>query len=428
MRADPGAPGRFGAAWLAKVRRDGRWRMHAVLGAILGALLLATSLATAALWPDAEQVPIHGAADAAGSEIITVRVTDVVPIPCAQGGPGADGAGEPAAAAEPSSSDCFEVRATLPVGKPVSFTLNHMNTHPVTPQEGDRVRVITGGSSESGDAQYYFYDYPRSGKLLAIAVVFALIVIGVGRWRGALSLVGVAAAVGVLVAFVLPAVLAGKPPILVAVTASAGIMTLVLYLAHGISHRTTAALFGAIFGILFTAVAGFGVTRWLRFSGIASTEDASLLVAVPGLNMNDLLTATIVIAGLGVLNDITVAQASAVWEMRELNPQASKRRLYLAAMRIGRDHIASSIYTLVFAYAGAMLGVLLLIYTYPRDLLDLITSEQIAQEVVRTLIGAAGLVLSMPVTTALAVLFAREPQADDAPAAGGGDAAAVRVS
>lgn len=310
----------------------------------------------------------------------------------------------------------------------MSFTLNHMNTHPVTPQEGDRVRVITGGSSESGDAQYYFYDYPRSGKLLAIAVVFALIVIGVGRWRGALSLVGVAAAVGVLVAFVLPAVLAGKPPILVAVTASAGIMTLVLYLAHGISHRTTAALFGAIFGILFTAVAGFGVTRWLRFSGIASTEDASLLVAVPGLNMNDLLTATIVIAGLGVLNDITVAQASAVWEMRELNPQASKRRLYLAAMRIGRDHIASSIYTLVFAYAGAMLGVLLLIYTYPRDLLDLITSEQIAQEVVRTLIGAAGLVLSMPVTTALAVLFAREPRADDAPAAGGDDAAAVRVS
>lgn len=87
MRADPGAPGRFGAAWLAKVRRDGRWRMHAVLGAILGALLLATSLATAALWPDAEQVPIHGAADAAGSEIITVRVTDVVPIPCAQADP-----------------------------------------------------------------------------------------------------------------------------------------------------------------------------------------------------------------------------------------------------------------------------------------------------------------------------------------------------
>ncbi len=427
MRASAGAAGSFAGKWLAKVRGGGRWRMHAVLGAIVGAILIATSLATAALWPDSEQVPIHGDVGPGGSQILTVRVTDVVAAPCSQGGPGFGAAPGDEAADGKRAGECFEVRATLPIGKPVSFTLDHMNTHPVTPQEGDRVRVITSGSAESETTQYYFYDYPRSGKMLAIAVVFALIVIGVGRWRGALSLVGVAAAVGVLVAFVLPAVLAGKPPVLVAVTASIGIMTLVLYLAHGISHRTTAALFGAIFGILFTAAAGFGATRWLRFSGIASTEDASLLVAVPDLNMNDLLTATIVIAGLGVLNDITVAQASAVWEMRELNPQATKRRLYLAAMRIGRDHIASSIYTLVFAYAGAMLGVLLLIYTYPRDLLDLITSEQIAQEVVRTLIGAAGLVLSMPVTTALAVLFAREPQGADA-SPGSGEAPAVQVS
>ena len=395
-----------------------RSRMNVVLVAIIATLLLGTSLAAAALWPDSEQVQVRDRVDPAGSEILTVRVTDVTPIACSQGAP--EAAEPQAAPTDPAAeSGCLRVRASLPVGKPVTFTLDHTNPHPVTPREGDQVRVITSGSAESGSANYYFYDYPRSGKMLTIAVVFALIVVFVGRWRGALSLVGVATAVAVLVLFVLPAVLAGKPPILVAVTASVGIMTVVLYLAHGISHRTTAALFGAMFGIVFTAVAGFGVTRWLRFSGIASTEDASLLMSVPGLNMNDLLTATIVIAGLGVLNDITVAQASAVWEMRELNPQASKRRLYQAAMRIGRDHIASSIYTLVFAYAGAMLGVLLLIYTYPRDLIDLITSEQIGQEIVRTLIGAAGLVLSMPVTTALAVLFAREPEVGGAPAADG---------
>ena len=380
--------------------------MHVVLGAILGAILLCTALATAALWPDSDRVQIRGAG-AADSEILTARVTAVTPTPCGPAGAAMPQAGPAEAAA---ASDCLEVRATLPIGKPVTFTIDHTNAHPVTPREGDRVRVITSTSAESAGVNYYFYDYPRSGKMLTVAAVFALIVVGVGRWRGALSLVGVAAAVVVVVGFVLPAVLAGQPPILVAVTASVGIMMLVLYLAHGISHRTTAALFGAIFGILFTAIAGFAVTRWLRFSGLASTEDASLSMSVPGLNMNDLLTATIVIAGLGVLNDITVAQASAVWEMRELNPHASKRRLYLAAMRIGRDHIASSIYTLVFAYVGAMLGVLLLIYTYPRDLVDLITSEQIAQEVVRTLIGAAGLVLSMPVTTGLAVLFAKDPE------------------
>lgn len=407
-----------------RVFRSPRLRMHLVLGAILGVILVGTSLATVALWPDTDRVQVRSGWTTAESEIVTVRVTSVTPIPCGHGGP-AGGAMPPAESTKTGpANDCLEVRAALPIGKPVSFTLDHADARPVTPREGDRVRVITSASGENAGVNYYFYDYPRSGKMLMVAAVFALIVIAVGRWRGALSLVGVAAAVVVVVGFVLPAVLAGKPPVLVAVTASVGIMMLVLYLAHGISHRTTAALFGAIFGILFTAGAGFGVTRWLRFSGIASTEDASLLMSVPGLNMNDLLTATIVIAGLGVLNDITVAQASAVWEMRALNPQASKRRLYQAAMRIGRDHIASSIYTLVFAYVGAMLGVLLLIYTYPRDLVDLITSEQIAHEVVRTLIGAAGLVLAMPVTTGLAVLFAPEPDGVGGAAAEAGAAEA----
>ncbi|MGO3146637.1 MAG: YibE/F family protein [Leucobacter sp.] len=285
-----------------------------------------------------------------------------------------------------------------------------MSTSTQSFREGDTVELVTRvlNTDDGAETIYSFYGHPRGGKMLTIAIAFALIVIAVGRVRGALALVGVGAAIVLFVTFVLPAILAGKPAIPVAITGAIGIMVIVLYLAHGISHRTTAALFGSIFGILFTAIAGFFATRWLRFTGIASTEDASLLMAAPGLQMSDVLTATIVIAGLGILNDITVAQASAVWEMRELNPHLPKRRIYLSAMRVGRDHIASSIYTLVFAYGGAMLIVLLLLYTYPRDLVDLVTSEQIGQEIIRTLIGAAGLVLSMPVTTAFAVLFARD--------------------
>ena len=321
-------------------------------------------------------------------------------------------------------AECTVVRATLPVGETVTFTLDDRQSAQRPPREGDTVKLVEYAPQSMPDAKptYAFYDYPRGAPMVFVALAFVAIVIAVGRWRGALSLVGVAIAIALLVTFVLPAILAGKPPVLVASVGSIGIMIVVLYLAHGVSHRTTAALFGSVFGILFTAVAGLWVTRWLRFTGIGSTEDTILMVAIPGLRMSDLLTATIVIAGLGVLNDITVSQASAVWEMRALNPHLSKRRIYASAMRVGRDHIASSIYTLVFAYTGSMLVVLLLLYTYPRDLLELITSEQIAQEVIRTLIGATGLVLAMPVTTAFSVLFSKAPsqmnlEADSPPAA-----------
>ncbi|NLA65290.1 MAG: YibE/F family protein, partial [Leucobacter sp.] len=345
----------------------------------------------------------------ANAEIVTAHVTSVTPLPCTYlGATPPDQIAETSAATQ--QPDCLNVRAELAIGTPVTFMIDQVNTRTHSIHPGDTVKLVAQELIFEGttETHYSFYDHPRGAKMLTIVVLFALIVIAVGRWRGALSLVGVGTAVTLLVLFVLPAILSGEPPILVAIVGATSIMVIVLYLAHGISHRTTAALFGSIFGILFTALAGYAATRWLRFTGIASTEDASLAIAVPDLQMNDVLTATIVIAGLGVLNDITVAQASAVWEMRALNPHLSKRRIYLSAMRVGRDHIASSIYTLVFAYAGAMFVVLLLLYTYPRDLIDLVTTELIGQEIIRTLIGAAGLVLSMPITTAFAVLFAQE--------------------
>ncbi|MBP1325916.1 putative membrane protein [Leucobacter exalbidus] len=392
--------------------RKPRYRaLHIILVGIVALLVLGTASLTYTLWPDGSQIVDQPDSSTGGGEIIAARVIEVSHVSCAQ--PGTQSPNQVTgndATAQPHSDTCVEVRAELPIGEPVTFSLNNLRAENTTVREGDQVNLIAHEIDLNGETEtiYSFYNYPRGGKLLTVAIIFVVIVIAVGRWRGALALIGVGASIALLTTFILPAILAGKPALLVAVAGAIGIMVIVLYLAHGFSHRTTAALFGSIFGILFTAGAGFAVTRWLRFSGIGSTEDASLLIAVPGVDMNDVLTATIVIAGLGILNDITVAQASAVWEMRALNPHLSKQRIYVSAMRVGRDHIASSIYTLVFAYAGSMLVVLLLLYTYPRDLIDLVTSEQIGQEIIRTLIGAAGLVLSMPITTGLAVLFARE--------------------
>jgi len=122
------------------------------------------------------------------------------------------------------------------------------------------------------------------------------------------------------------------------------------------------------------------------------------------LNFQGLLTCATIVAGLGVLNDVTITQSSAVWELRAAAPELSRRELFGSAMRIGRDHIASTIYTIVFAYAGAALSVLLVLFLYERPILDLLGTEDIAAEVVRTLASSIGLVLAVPITTAIATL------------------------
>ena len=124
------------------------------------------------------------------------------------------------------------------------------------------------------------------------------------------------------------------------------------------------------------------------------------------LSFPGLLTCGLIVAGLGVLNDVTITQASAVWELRSAAPDLSRRRVFTSAMRIGRDHIASTIYTLVFAYAGASIIVLLLLDIYNRPALDLISNEAIAEEIVRTLASSIGLVLAVPITTAIAAAVA----------------------
>ena len=383
-------------------------RLNKRLGLLVGAVLLATIVAMVMLWPGSSSQSTSPNPGSAG-DVVSAKVVSITPTPCA---------GLNVATASPDET-CIEAVAVLENGNSAKFVMDATQFTSTHLKTGDQVKLMrTEVQGQSGSTtNYAFADFERGGKMLAFALLFMAIVIVVGRWRGVRALLGVGLAVAVLGVFMLPSMLDGNPPVLVASVGALAIMIIVLYLAHGISNRTTAALLGSIFGISFTAVVGLFATDWLSFTGLASVEESSLKMAVPGIDMNQVLTATIVIAGLGVLNDVTVAQSSAVWEMRALNPQLPKRRIYESAMRIGRDHIASSIYTLVFAYAGVMLVVLLLLYTNPTDLAQLVTSESIAQELIRTLIGSAGLVLSMPVTTLFAIWFTTAAESDFQPVA-----------
>jgi uncharacterized membrane protein len=274
------------------------------------------------------------------------------------------------------------------------------------PEEGDR--VIVGRSlqaeAEAAGSQYYFIDFDRQSPILVLGVLFAVVVVALSRWRGLAALAGVVVSLWVLVQFVLPAILEGSSPLAVACVGGATIMFLALYLAHGLNATTTVAVLGTLASLLLTGLLAVIFVGVSSFTGAGSEEAIFLQLSAQQVNLEGLLLASIIIGTLGVLDDVTVTQASAVWELHRANPAYGIKQLYQSGIRIGRDHIASTVNTLVLAYAGASLPLLILFSVANRSVGEVVTTEVVAEEVVRTLVGSIGLVASVPLTTGLAAL------------------------
>lgn len=378
-----------------------------VLAAVVGVIAVVTLVAMALLWPADEDVPkAQDPYAAEGVSRVPAVVESVRAFDC-----GGDGLGPDQTQAR--AGDCAEVTAQAG-DETATFTLDPTRWASGM-KVGDEIQVLRI-APDGQPASWEFYDFERGFPLAVIAAVFGLLVVVVARWRGLFAIAGIGVTLVVLLGFVMPALLSGTNALLVATVGSAAIMIVVLYLAHGISIRTTSALFGTLVGLALTAVLGAWATDWSHLTGVASDDDRLLAAVATSADLSGIVAASMVIAGLGVLNDVTVTQASAVWEMRALQPGASRTQLFTSAMRIGRDHIASSVYTLVFAYAGSAMTILLLVSAYSQSLTQVATSEEIGSEVARTLVGAIGLVLAVPITTAFATLLA--PRGEDVPAPG----------
>jgi uncharacterized membrane protein len=277
------------------------------------------------------------------------------------------------------------------------------------------IKLVRIPPSADQPAQYQFSDFERSTPLLVVGLLFAVLVIVVARWRGFAALIGLGFAGFILVTFMFPALIAGTNPIMVGLIGSSAIMFVALYAAHGFSARTTTALVGTLFGLILIALLGFVTAKWAHLTGVAGEEDYVLAAAAPDLRLTSVVICGIIVAGLGVLNDVTITQASAVWELADQG--TSHRHLFSRAMRIGRDHIASTVYTIAFATAGTSLAVLLLIKINNRPLLDVLLTEQFAAEVLGILVGSIGLVLAVPLTTAVGVAVVRASGARRRPVA-----------
>jgi uncharacterized membrane protein len=271
---------------------------------------------------------------------------------------------------------------------------------------GDPVVLGWSGGNADDPGSYQVVDFQRGGSLAWLAALFAAAVLVLGRWRGLAALAALAVSFGVLLLFVLPAILDGRSPLAVAVVGAGVIMFAVLYLTHGLSARTSTAVLGTLVSLALIGLLGAVFSAASRLTGLDDQTTALVASLGTGVDARGLVLAGMVIGALGVLDDVTVTQTSAVWELRRANPQLHARALYRAAMRIGRDHVASAVNTLVLAYAGASLPLLLLFSLSGRSLGDVATSQDVATEIVRTLVGSIGLVASVPVTTAVAALVA----------------------
>jgi uncharacterized membrane protein len=271
-----------------------------------------------------------------------------------------------------------------------------------TLRPGDEIVLNDAGPDVPAEVRFSFADFQRTSPLLVLTLVFALAVVALGRWRGFLALGGLVLSLGVLLAFVLPALLRGSSPVAVALTGASAIAFGVIYLAHGITDRTTVALLGTLASLVLIAVLSGLFAGAAELTGLASDESISLLAFAPELDFRGLLLAGIIIGALGVLDDVTVTQVAAVGEIHRRDPAISARELYGAGIRIGRDHIASTVNTLILAYSAAALPLLLLFTQSGLGFGRVLTSETIAVEIVQALVGSIGLVASVPLTTALA--------------------------
>jgi len=270
---------------------------------------------------------------------------------------------------------------------------------------GDVVDLLQA-SVPGEDDVWFVTDFRRLGPLGWLGLVFVGGVLLVGRWRGLRALIGLGLSLGIVVGFMLPAILVGTSPPLVALVGGTGIMLLTLYLAHGFTRMTTTAAVGTLGALVATVVVALVAIDATRITGYSSEDAVYARFALGELDLQGIVLAGLLVAALGVLDDVTVSQASTVFALREADPSQTFTQLFTRGMRVGRDHIASVVNTLFLAYAGASLGLLVLFSTSGVPFLELVNTELVAVELVKTVVGSLGLLVAVPLTTAIAAASA----------------------
>lgn len=363
-----------------------------LLAGISGVLAVATVLGLIVLWPSGD--PSEGIDDLGfARDLYDARVEGVRQAACAGTMPEADVV---------CTQATLRLRQGPDAGKAIELDLPAGGSG-FEVGVGD-VLVLAYDGEVPEDFQYAFADRNRKPVLWWLAGLFAVAVVVLGRLRGVAALAGLVASFIVLLKFVLPAVVLGTDPLAVAVVGASAVAFVALYLAHGFGPMTSVALLGTLAALVVTVVLANLFVDLAQLTGFASEEATFVGSLTSRIDLGGLVLGGIVFGALGAIDDMTVTQASVVAELRAANPELGPVRLFASAMRIGRDHVASTVNTLALAYAGASMPLLVLFVLSEQSLGSIVNGETIATEFIRTLVGSIGLVTAVPLTTWLAVL------------------------
>ncbi|MBV8787328.1 MAG: YibE/F family protein [Mycobacterium sp.] len=386
---------------------------------LLIAIGVAVVVGAIALWPSRQHVDIPMPYQNANGGAVTTQAGHV--LSSALGNCGSPSASQVLTTepkpGSPDNGRCVQTLVAIDSGPNAGAnTLLESSPGPGQPKfaAGDRIR-LSRQVDDRGTTSYAFYDFERGWALVGLAIAFAVVIVAVARWRGLLALVGIVVAFLVLVVFLLPALRENAPAVPVALVAGAAILYVVIYLAHGVSLRTSAALLGTLSSLLLAAGLSWAAIQLAQLTGLSDEQNATVSAYLGHVSISGLLLAGFIIGSLGVLNDVTVTQASTVFELAQLGENTTRRAIFGGAIRVGRDHIASTVYTLVLAYAGSSLPLLLLFSVANRALTDVLTSESVAVEICRSAVGGIALALSVPLTTAIAAVLAKPSETGSAP-------------
>ena len=380
---------------------------QAIAWAALGLIALFTVLGIVDLWPSGRQViePPSGAQP----RVESATVREVAAGECRAGGNAPESA---------AFADCrrvtIEITSGPDEGDVVGFDLGGR----FDISQGDDLRVTASGVDipEFSGVEidpYTFSDFERRPALTVLALVFVVLVLLTTRIKGARALVALAASLVVILAFIVPAIADGSPPVAVALFGALAVMLLTIVITHGVGVVASAAALGTALALVIAVLIARIATDVAHITGFAQ-EDATLLAAgSETLSIQGLLIAGVVIGALGVLDDLTISQASTVMALRAANPRLAPRDLFRRSLGVGHDHVVATINTLALAYAGAALPVLLIFSVAGTGVSEAINSEIVATEVVAAAAGGIALMLASPITTALATLLATRLSADD---------------
>ncbi len=269
---------------------------------------------------------------------------------------------------------------------------------------GDKVQLNTT-LNPAGEPVTTITDFVRTDALINLSILFILLVIVVSRWRGLFSLIAMALSFVVIFTITLPLIMQGWHPVVVSALTATLIIPVSFYFSHGFNRKTHIAIIGTVISLVLTSFLAWFFIAQAKLTGFASEEAGFLNVEKQGLiNIRNLILAGVIVGSLGILDDVTVSQASVVEQLKQSNHKLGFSELFARAMKVGQDHISSMVNTLVLVYTGASLPLLLLFIDNPRPIAEIMNYEIVAEEIIKTLVGSIGLIFAAPVTTALAAL------------------------